>query len=47
MNIARLTKRFLDFSNRVQKISIVRAIRDGLVTLIPILIIGAFALALK
>lgn len=37
----------LNFSIRVQKFTIVRAIRDGLVNMIPILIIGAFALILK
>ena len=47
MKIAKLTRRFLDFSKKVQKASVVRAIRDGLATLIPIFIIGAFALAQK
>ena len=38
---------FLRFSEKIQHITIVRAIRDGLVSLIPVLIIGAFALVLK
>ena len=39
--------KLLNFSIKVQKVRIVRAIRDGLVNMIPILIIGAFALILK
>ena len=42
-----LVNRFLDFSTRISNNSLVRAIRNGLVGLIPILIIGAFALVLK
>ena len=40
-------RRFLNFSNRVQNVTVIRAIRNGLVTMIPVLIIGAFALVLK
>ena len=36
-----------DFSIKVQNFRLVRAIRDGLVNMIPILIIGAFALIIK
>ena len=39
-----LINRFLKLSSRVQKFTIVRAIRDGLVNMIPVLTIGAFAL---
>ena len=39
--------RLLNFSIKVQQVRLVRAIRDGLVNMIPILIIGAFALILK
>ena len=43
----KLVNRLIGFSNKIQGISIIRAIRDGLVNLIPVLIIGAFALILK
>ena len=33
---ATLTNRFLDFSSRIQKVSIIRAIRNGLVSIIPV-----------
>ena len=39
--------RFLNISRKIGKISVIRAIRDGLVSMIPVLIIGAFALVLK
>ena len=39
--------KLLNFSIKVQSFRLVRAIRDGLVNMIPILIIGAFALILK
>ena len=39
--------RLLNFSIRAQQFRLVRAIRDGLVNMIPVLIIGAFALILK
>ncbi|MBO7085542.1 MAG: PTS sugar transporter subunit IIC, partial [Bacilli bacterium] len=39
--------RLLNFSIKVQQVRLVRAIRDGLVNMIPVLIIGAFALILK
>ena len=42
-----IANRLLDFSEKVQKYSVIRAIRDGLVSMIPVLIIGAFALILK
>lgn len=42
-----LANRFLDFSAKVQNFIVVRAIRNGLVNIIPVLIIGAFALVLK
>lgn len=42
-----LANRFLDASDRIQKVGVIRAIRNGLVNLIPVLIIGAFALVLK
>ena len=42
-----LVNKLVDFSQRVQKVRVVRAIRDGLVTIIPVLIIGAFALVFE
>ena len=42
-----LVNKLVDFSQRIQKIRVVRAIRDGLVTIIPVLIIGAFALVFE
>ena len=38
---------FIKFADKVQQYKLVRAIRDGLVSIIPVLIIGAFALVLK
>lgn len=43
----KLVSRFIDFSSRVQNVTVIRAIRNGLVNMIPILIIGAFALVFK
>ena len=37
----------MKFADKVQQFKLVRAIRDGLVNIIPVLIIGAFALVLK
>ena len=39
--------RLFNFSIKVQSFRLVKAIRDGLVNMIPVLIIGAFALILK
>lgn len=45
--LMKLVSRFIDFSSRVQNVTVIRAIRNGLVNMIPILIIGAFALVFK
>ena len=45
--VMKFVNRFIAFSDRVQSFAIIRAIRNGLVRIIPILIIGAFALVLK
>lgn len=37
----------MKFADKVQQFKLVRAVRDGLVNIIPVLIIGAFALVLK
>lgn len=42
-----LVNDLISFSERIQKVRVVRAIRGGLVTIIPILIIGAFALVFE
>ena len=39
--------KLFELSNKIQSFRLVRAIRDGLVNMIPILIIGAFALIIK
>lgn len=39
--------RFINISNKVQNYTIVKSIRDGLVNMIPVLIIGAFALVFQ
>lgn len=36
-----------DLINRVEKMTVVRVVRDSLVHMIPVLIIGAFALILQ
>ncbi len=41
------TSKMINFASKVQKTTMIRSIRDGLVNMIPILIIGAFALILK
>ena len=43
----KFSNRVIELSNKLQQISFIRAIRDGLVNMIPVLIIGAFALILK
>lgn len=42
-----MNSRISDFIRRIEQATIVRSIRDGLVNLIPVLIIGAFALILN
>jgi len=41
------TKGFMSFTRRMEQSIVVRSIRNGLVSMIPVLIIGAFALILK
>ena len=36
-----------DFINRVENLTIVRVVRDSLIHIIPVLIIGAFALIVQ
>lgn len=43
----KLVNRLINISEKAQSYSIIKAIRDGLVNLIPVLIIGAFALIFK
>ncbi len=45
--ISKMGSRIIDVSERIEKKFLVRVIRDGLVTMIPILMIGAFALVLQ
>ena len=42
-----LAKKFMKVINKMQSLAIVNSIRNGLVNMIPVLIIGAFALILK
>lgn len=46
-NTPRLSARIIRLSEAIERKTIVRIIRDGLVTMIPILMIGAFALILQ
>ena len=41
------SSKLLQFANKVQETSLIKSIRNGLVNMIPVLIIGAFALILK
>lgn len=41
------SNRIIEISNKLQQVAFIKAIRDGLVSMIPILIIGAFSLILK
>lgn len=43
----KLVNDILEISQRIQKVRVVKAIRNGLVTIIPVLIIGAFALVFE
>ena len=43
----KFSNRVIELSNKLQQISFIRAIRDGLVSMIPVLIIGAFSLILQ
>jgi cellobiose-specific phosphotransferase system component IIC len=47
ITIMKFATRIFETSNRIQEFVVVRSIRDGLVGLIPVLIIGAFALVLE
>ncbi|MBQ9481291.1 MAG: hypothetical protein IJU84_03930, partial [Clostridia bacterium] len=38
---------FKDFLEKMEQLTVVRAIRGGLLTITPVLIIGAFALLIK
>ena len=43
----KFSNRVIELSNKLQQIAFIRAIRDGLVSMIPVLIIGAFSLILQ